>query len=64
MNSKIMRSLQVLTQELATLKTTLTAAVPLPNPAQDVQWLHSKMMFDDEVKAFLTTFKRTTQHEH
>lgn len=56
--------LHVATQELMTLWQMAPAiATPLPNPAQDTQCLLTKLTGDDDIKAFLGTFKRVAFRE-
>lgn len=51
----------IATQDRLSLrKVTPAVAVPLPNPAQATQCLHTKLTANDDSEAFLGTFKRVT----
>lgn len=57
-------SLQAVNQELVSLKQTpALAMIPLPNPSHNAQGLLSKLNMDDNIEAFLGTFKRVAERK-
>lgn len=62
-NVRLMQNLRVVIQELMAKHGIPASAVPIPKPAHKAQELIPKMTTNDDVEAFLSTFKRTDARE-